>query len=113
MLRTRPKRPKFGIVRRKLSTEIVIDIPKRSPLKLKFGQLAKFADGSCVGSIGSTSVLATAVSPENSSSTAQGKIFTFLTFFLMFFNRFLDILGTLLKYWRRFVRFFSYFRKFW
>ena len=34
--------------------------------------MARFADGSCVGSSGSTSVLVTAVSPQTSSSTAQG-----------------------------------------
>ena len=44
----------------------------RSPLVLSFGKLARFADGSCVGSSGSTSVLVTAVSPQTSSSTAQG-----------------------------------------
>ena len=44
----------------------------RPPLKLSFGQLARFADGSCVGTSGSSSVLVTAVSPQTSSSTAQG-----------------------------------------
>ena len=44
----------------------------RAPLILSFGKLARFADGSCVGSIGSTSALVTAVCPQNSSSSAQG-----------------------------------------
>ena len=43
----------------------------RAPLKLSFGQLARFADGSCVGSNGSTSVLVTAVE-KSSAGTAQG-----------------------------------------
>ena len=40
-------------------------------MKLSFGQLARFADGSCVGSNGSTSVLVTAVE-KPSAGTAQG-----------------------------------------
>ncbi len=43
----------------------------RAPLKLSFGKLARFADGSCVGSSGATSVLVTTVSPQSSNS-AQG-----------------------------------------
>ena len=64
--------------RRKLSSvptptsEIVVEFPKRAPLILSFGKLARFADGSCVGSIGSTSALVTTVCPQNSSSSAQG-----------------------------------------
>ena len=42
----------------------------RAPLKLKFGKLAKLADGSCVGSSGSTSVLTTCVGASN--GTSQG-----------------------------------------
>ena len=38
----------------------------RAPLVLSFGKLARFADGSCVGSIGSTSALVTTVCPQNS-----------------------------------------------
>ena len=43
----------------------------RAPLKLKFGKLAKLADGSCVGSSGSTSVLTTCVGAA-SNGTPQG-----------------------------------------
>ncbi len=43
------------------------------PLKLEFGKLARFADGSCVASMGSTSVLVTAVSRSTScSASSQG-----------------------------------------
>jgi polyribonucleotide nucleotidyltransferase len=39
---------------------------------LSFGKLARFADGSCVATCGSTSVLVTTVCPIQSSSNAQG-----------------------------------------
>ena len=44
------------------------------PLKLSFGKLARFADGSCVASLGSTSVLVTAVCRQNAPSSSQGTL---------------------------------------
>ena len=41
----------------------------RAPLKLSFGQLARMADGSCVGSSGSTSVLVTTVGSDKPGSS--------------------------------------------
>ena len=49
------------------SNTIVVPLDNRPPLQLNFGKLARFADGSCVASIGATSVLVTAVSKKSSS----------------------------------------------
>ncbi len=43
----------------------------RPPLKLSFGQLARFADGSCVATAGSTAVLVTAVSANSPNTASQ------------------------------------------
>lgn len=43
---------------------MIIPLDGHDPLLLSFGKLARFADGSCVASIGGTSVLVTAVSKK-------------------------------------------------
>ena len=40
---------------------------------MSFGKLARFADGACVASIGSTSVLVTAVSRSSNGPASPGK----------------------------------------
>ena len=52
---------------RNFSHNVVVPLNNRAPLKLDFGKLARFADGSCVASIGATSVLVTAVSKKSSN----------------------------------------------
>lgn len=67
--------------RRKFSSQSQITVnfhSERDPLKLGFGQLARFADGSCVGQSGQTSVLVTAVSRSSDNSSA-GSTFVPLT----------------------------------
>ena len=48
----------------KISKDLIIPLDGNDPLLLSFGKLARFADGSCVASIGGTSVLVTAVSKK-------------------------------------------------
>ena len=69
----RPRRQSVRQSVRKKSTkpvvesEVIVDLQSwgcTDPVKLSFGKLARFADGSCVASQGDTSVLVTAVSPE-------------------------------------------------
>ena len=48
----------------KISKDLIIPLDGHDPLVLSFGKLARFADGSCVASIGGTSVLVTAVSKK-------------------------------------------------
>ena len=50
---------------RDFSHNVVVPLGNRAPLQLDFGKLARFADGSCVASIGATSVLVTAVSKKS------------------------------------------------
>ena len=50
-----------------IKDDILVPLNDRSPLQLSFGKLARFADGSCVSSIGGTSVLVTAVSKKSNS----------------------------------------------
>ena len=52
---------------RNFSHDVVVPLGNRAPLQLDFGKLARFADGSCVASIGATSVLVTAVSKKSSN----------------------------------------------
>ena len=52
-----------------VESEVSVELPGcPDPLRLSFGKLARFADGSCVASQGGTSVLVTAVSPSSGSS---------------------------------------------
>ena len=49
-----------------VESEVSVELPGcPDPLRLSFGKLARFADGSCVASQGGTSVLVTAVSPSS------------------------------------------------
>ena len=50
-------------------SELIVPLDNTSPLHLSFGKLARFADGSCVASIGGTSVLVTAVSKKTNTSS--------------------------------------------
>ena len=63
---------------RNLSSDLNIPLNDRSPLNLSFGKLARFADGSCVASIGGTSVLVTAVSKKVASDTSNAAPASFL-----------------------------------
>ena len=55
--------------RRLPPTELIVPLDNTSPLHFSFGKLARFADGSCVASIGGTSVLVTAVSKKTNTSS--------------------------------------------
>ena len=49
--------------------DIEVAMKEGPPLRLGFGKLAKMADGACVASMGSTSVLTTSVCPQPESGT--------------------------------------------
>ena len=55
-------------------TELIIPLEESSPLHLSYGKLARFADGSCVASIGGTSVLVTAVSKKTNTSNDNATV---------------------------------------